>query len=139
MFAVIPCRVLASTAAPLTLMKQRRGRLISLPFVLINEAVLARPQGSVKLSTGLTLREREGPGQCLVGGLGGVYMDKSSVTLATLLLFSALVRMVRWQKGLSRRILLCVPLCSFFIRETLCKQLPSIDSDVSSERCTFLC
>lgn len=38
----------ASAAAPLTLMKRRFGRLISLPFVLINEAALARPQGSVK-------------------------------------------------------------------------------------------
>lgn len=67
-----------------------------------------------------------------------MYMDKSSVTLATLQLSSALVRMVGWQKGLSRPILLCVPLRSFFIRESLCKQLPSIDWDVRSERCTFL-
>lgn len=72
------------------------------------------------------------------GGVGCVYMDKSSVTLATLRLSSALVRMLVWQKGLSRRILLCVPLRSFFIRESLCKQLPSIDWDVRSERCTFL-
>lgn len=41
-------------------------------------------------------------------------------------------------KGFSRRILLCVPLRSFFIRESLCKQLPSIDWDVRSERCTLL-
>lgn len=92
------------------------------------------PGGSVELSSGLTQRERDRANAWW--GLG-VSMDKSSVTLATLLLFSALVRMLRWQKGLYRLILLCVP--SFFIRETLCKQLPSIDSDVSSELCTFPC
>lgn len=118
----------ASAAAPLTLMKWLFGRLISLPFVLINEAALARPWGSVKLSTGLTPERGAGPVlRGVGGGVGGVYMDKSSVTLATPLLSSTLVRMVRWHEGLSRRILLCVPLRSFFIRESLCKQLPSID------------
>lgn len=68
-----PCRAASSAsaaAAPLTLMKRLFGRLISLPFVLINEAALARPWGSVKLSTGLTRREG-GTGPVLRGGGGG--------------------------------------------------------------------
>lgn len=70
MFAVIPCRGPASTATPVTLEKQRFGGLISLPLVLINEAVPARPPGV----SGIKYRAHtERGGGAMLGGGRRVY------------------------------------------------------------------